>query len=133
MNYEEKIAKLEAARAAVEAAKAACEAVGVAASTCGSERDVFDLLAARIAATRTSAERQQLPIDIGGWVEISNGFRGWVRWKIADAKAKWLTIGGMKFDRATGQMKNGTGYGRHIHPDDLARINRDLPAKRGAR
>ena len=28
-------------------------------------------------------------------------------------------------------MKGGTGYGRWIHPDDLARINHDLPGEAG--
>ena len=126
MNYEEKIARLEAARAAVEAAKAACEAAGVSMA-------VLTELAQNIDERATAAERQRLPIEIGGWVEISNGTGGWWRWKIADAKVKWLTIGGSKFDRANGRMEGGYGYGHHIHPDDLARINRDLPPRRATK
>lgn len=122
MNYEEKIARLEAARAAVEAAKAACEAAGVSMA-------VLTELAQNIDERATSAERQRLPIEIGGWVEIGDG-RGWARWKIAAVGTKWLTIGGAKFDRDRGEMQGGTGYGHHIHPDDLARINRDLPPRR---
>lgn len=124
MNYEEKIAKLEAARAAVEAAKAACEAAGVAAT--------LDDLAAKIDAARASVEHRQRPVDIGDWILVADG-RGWSRWKLEAARAKWLTIGGAQFDRERGQMKGGTGYGRWIHSDDLARINRDIPPKRGAR
>ena len=133
MNYEEKIAKLEAARAAVEAAKVACEAAGFDLPQQGAAGDVFAVTMQKIDAARASVERQRLPIAIGGWVEISDGHRAWARWELEAAKVKWLTIGGAKFDRATGEMQGATGWGRRVHPDDLARINRDLPAKRGGR
>ena len=131
MNYEEKIAKLEVARAAVEAAKVACEAVGVVVSVYG--HDVFDALAKRIDATHASAERQRLPVAIGDEVLVGMGRDNqWGRARLTAAGSRWITAGGSRYDRKGGGEKTmGSSY--PLHPDDLARINRDLPAKRGGR
>lgn len=126
----EKIARLAAARAAVEAAKTACEAAGVAMSLHGVDNALLAIVE-RIDAAVASAERQRVPIAIGDSVEVSDGWRTSQRRCIESARTKWLVIGGARFDRATGQMDRGTGYGCSIHPDDLARINRDIPARKG--
>ncbi len=130
MNYEEKIAKLAAARDAVEAAKVACDAAGVVASVRGSEHDVFDVLAKRIDATRASVERQRPRIAIGDEVLVGMGRHGqWGRARLTAAGDRWITAGGSQYDRKGGGEKT-MGCSYPLHPDDLARVNRELPPRR---
>lgn len=130
-DYEEKIARLAAARAAVEAAKTACEATEINTSSPLSGGDMLDALAWRIDAAVASAERQRVPIAIGDMVMVFSGHRDqWDNVRLTTAKDKWITAGGMQYSRNGGVAKS-IGRPCVIHPDDLARINRDIPARKG--
>lgn len=139
MNLDERIAAIEAARAAIAQAKSRCEAADVGRIAVIGQLTIaqaLDDIEKGLGDGLASAARQQQPIKIGDSVEV---VRLWhssksERWVLEKVGRVWIRAGGQTFYRDNGRERSPSRQSNYqIHHDDLARINRDFPRKAGAR
>lgn len=128
---DEQLARLAEAAEAVKRVKELCAAAGISVDVRWASGDALDLVAEAIKEAAASAERRRPVVSIGDTVQVSNGRGGWGPGRLDAAAVKWITVSGVRYARAGGGREKYSSY--RIHPDDLHRINRDLPPKRGGR
>lgn len=131
----ENIERIRAAYAAIVAAKAELDAAGITIRVeelhlFGNDANAIDVCSKLVEARLKNAEQRALPIAVGDRVVVLLGKYGgvdkreWRALKVCE-KIVILTLGGIEFRFL---VSNGHRIGSYeiIHPDDLARLLRDL-------